>query len=191
MYVERMQRAIMRPPITAEELYSLPDDDMRHELLLGCLLTEPPAGYRHGRIWGRIYVLLDEFARSRGLGEVVASDVGFILARSPDTVRAPDVAFVSKERLLTFRDRSMYFPGPPDLAVEVLSPSERSGTIHGKVADYLAAGTKLVWLIDPEAQSVSVYRSLLVPRILSGDQELTGEEILPGLSIKVSDLFSE
>lgn len=185
-----MQRAISRPLITADELYALPGDDMRYELLLGRLISEPPAGYQHGRIWGRIYVLLDQFVRSRDLGEVVASDVGFILARSPDTVRAPDVAFISKNRLESFADRTKYFPGPPDLAVEVLSPSERAGVIHGKVADYLAADARLVWVADPEAQSISVHRSLLSVRELSAEKDLDGEDVLPGFSIRVSELFS-
>ena len=185
-----MRHAAGQSLMSADELFARPDDNMRHELLLGRLLSEPLPGYRHGRLVVRIASVLDAFVRERGLGEVVAADVGFILARSPDTVRGPDVAFVSKKRLRSFQDRKKYFPGAPDLAVEVLSPSERAGMIHGKIADYLAAGTRLVWVIDPEAQTVSVYRSVLSPRVISRDQELDGEDVLPGFSIKAADLFS-
>src|SRR5207247_2417345 len=106
---------------------------------------------------------------------VVSADTGFLLARDPDTVRAPDVAFISHLRAREVGDVPSYFPGPPDLAVEVLSPSDRSGEVHGKVADYLAAGARLVWVVDPRTKRVLVHRSLLSPRILEGSDLLDGE----------------
>ena len=183
--------ASSQPLLTVEEFYTLTDDAMRHELLLGRLLSEPPPGYGHGRVVTRISSRLDHHASAHDLGEVVSGDVGFILSRAPDTVRAPDVAFVRKERLARFSDREKYFPGAPDLAVEVLSPSERTNTIHGKVADYLAAGTRMVWVIDSEARTVSVYHSLLSPRVLALGQELSGEDVLPGFSLEVAHLFTD
>src|SRR5437867_10435812 len=112
-------------PVTAEELFELPDDGQRHELVVGQVLSEPPAGYRHGDAAGLMVHLLRSFVRGRGLGRVVTCDTGFVLARSPDTVRAPDVAFVSAERERKTGKVTGFFPGPPDLAVEVLSPSDR------------------------------------------------------------------
>ena len=97
---------------------------------------------------------------------------------------------MSKERIPSPEVSRGFFSGPPDLAVEVLSPSERAGTIRAKVADYLDAGTRLVWLVDPDARTVTVYRSLLSPRILSVEQRLDGEEVLPGLSVELSEIFS-
>src|SRR5436190_2065404 len=96
--------------IAVDELFAMPDDDTRHELLHGRLLSEPPPGYGHGRVVTRISSLLDSYSRLHALGEVVSGDVGFILSRAPDTVRAPDVAFVSRDRLLSFSDRTKYFP---------------------------------------------------------------------------------
>lgn len=191
MYLEVVHRAVDQPLMTADELYALPDDDIRHELLTGSLLAEPPIGYPHARLVARVTFHLQQHVRARGGGEVVAGDMGFILARDPDSVRAPDVAFISSARLEAASALTGFFPGPPDLAVEVLSPSERAGTIHGKVADYLAAGARMVWVIDPEAQTVSVFRSLLSPRTISGDQELSGEDVLPGFSIRVSELLAK
>jgi len=184
-----MQRAAGQRPMTADELFALPDDGCRHELSLGYLLSEPPAGFDHGGVGVRILVLLDNHVRARALGRVVGADTGFVLARTPDTVRAPDAAFVSAGRLGAVGRVKGYFPGAPDLAVEVLSPSERAGTIHGKVADYLAAGTRVVWVVDPESRTVTIYRSLLSPLVLAGDRELDGGDVVPGFAVKVSEIF--
>ena len=175
--------------MTADDLLARPDDGNRRELSLGRLISEPPAGFQHGDIGARILVLLASHVRTGSLGRVVGADTGFVLGRAPDTVRAPDVAFVCAERLKSLGQVKEFFPGAPDLAVEVLSPSERAGTIHAKVADYLAAGTRLVWVVDPEGKAVTVYRSLLSPRSVSGAQLLDGEEVLPGFAVTVSEIF--
>jgi Uma2 family endonuclease len=94
------------------------------------------------------------------------------------------------ERFLAVGDVTNHFPGPPDLAVEVLSPHNRPGDVHAKVADFLVAGTRLVWTVDPSAARVSVYRTLLSPRILASDDLLEGGDVLPGFSVRVADLFS-
>ena len=183
-----MRRASRERAVTAEDLLELGDDGQRHELVAGLLLTEPPASYRHGRISARIFGLLRDFVEARGLGDVVSVDTGFLLTRSPDTVRAPDVAFVSRERAGQAGDQG-FFPGPPDLAVEVLSPTDRPGEVHAKVADYLAAGTRIVWTVDPVAVRVAVHRSLLNPRVLERTHRLEGEDVLPGFDVAVADLF--
>lgn len=175
--------------MSVEDLYTLPDDDLRHELQAGVLLSEPPPGMRHGRITALLVTRLTNHAGPRRLGVVFTADAGYVLARSPDTVRGPDVSFVSRLRFEQVGDLPTAFPGPPDLAVEVASPGNRPADIHAKVADYLAAGTRLIWVVDPEAESVTVYRSLLAPLILRSTDKLDGEDVLPGFGIEVAELF--
>src|SRR5437867_8817436 len=122
-----MEPASQRRLLTVTDLLALPPDDRKHELVAGLLISEPPASYRHGRVSARIYDLLQNFLRQRGLGEVIAFETGFLLARTPDTVRAPDVAFVSRERLRSAGELRGFFPGSPDIAIEVLSPTDRPG----------------------------------------------------------------
>jgi len=178
-----------RPLLTVEDLYALPDDGLKYELQAGVLISEPLPGFRHGRVAMRIAALLDQHVRGLGLGVVLSNDSGFVLARSPDTVRGPDVCFVRRGRYEDLEEPAKAFPGPPDLAVEVLSPSNTAAGIHAKVADYLAAGTRLVWVLDPAAGTVAVHRSLLRPRILGPEDTLDGEDVVPGFGVTVADIF--
>ncbi len=173
----------------AEHLEVMPDTGYRHELQTGLLLSEPLPGFRHGHIASTIASLLRDHARRSGLAVLVVVETGFILSRAPDTVRGPDVAVVTRERAERAGDLRRLFPGAPDLAVEVLSPSNSPAEIHAKVADYLAAGTRLVWVVDPETKTVAVYRDLLTPRTLEAIDTLAGEEILPDFRVEVADLF--
>jgi len=173
---------------TVDDLYALPDDGWSYEIQQGLLLSEPLPGTRHGLVLSAIDWALNEFVREHKLGVVLSGDTGFILARSPDTVRGPDVAFVSRARFEPVGAVPSAFPGPPDLAVEVLSPSDRPGDVHAKVADYLAAGTHLVWIVDPELRRVTVYPPLLSPRVLGPVDTLDGGEVVPGFAIRVEDL---
>ena len=175
--------------LTVEDLYTLPEDGMKYELQGGMLVSEPLPGSRHGRVATRMAALLDAHVRRSRLGVVFSNDSGFILSRSPDTVRGPDVAFVSRERFAGSENLVGAFPGPPDLAVEVLSPSNTPSAIHAKVGDYLAAGARCVWVIDPEAEAVVVYRSLLLPRTLTETDLLDGEDVVPGFRAAVLELF--
>jgi Uma2 family endonuclease len=174
---------------TVDDLYAMPDDGRVYEIEAGLLVSEPLPSPRHGRVVAALAELLRRHVRSRGLGVVLAADAGFLLAREPDTLRGPDVSFVARERYLRLEDESRAFPGPPDLAIEVLSPGNTPAALHGKVADYLAAGARLVWLVDPERQCVTVYRSLLAPRTLPAEGELDGEDVLPGFRARVADIF--
>lgn len=176
-------------PLTVEDLYSKPDDGFKYELEAGRLVREPLPGARHGRVVARLTRLLDEFAERHRLGVVVAGDPGFILSRGPDTVRGPDVAFVSRVRFERVGDVASAFPEAPDLAVEVLSPSNTPAAVHGKVADYLAAGTRLVWVVDPATRTVAAYRSLLAPRVFGEDEKLDAGDVLPGFGPRVGELF--
>lgn len=175
--------------MTIEELYQLPDDGRRYELRGGWLVSEPVPGARHGRVAAAVVESLARHVRPRRLGVVFTADAGYILARHPDTLRGPDVSFVSAERFARVGDVTTSFPGPPDLAVEVLSPSDRVSEIHAKVADYLAAGARMVWVVDPETEQITVHRPLLSPRTLKGEDRLEGEDVVPGFAVTVAELF--
>lgn len=177
--------------LTAEQLYALPDDGYRSELLHGLLVREPPVGYRHARVVARLTHLLDAWSATAGHGTVLAGDAGFVLARDPDTVLAPDIAFVLKARCPGPETEAFYFEGPPDLAIEVLSPGDRASRIDAKVADYLAAGVRMIWLVDPHARLVRVVRDTGVSQILRQDEELSAPDLLPGFAAPVAALFSD
>ncbi len=184
-----MARRVQRELMSLDDLYRMPDDEWKHELQAGMLVSEPLPGSRHGRVASRVAELLGGHARRNRIGVVFTNDTGFVLSRSPDTVRGPDVAFVSRERFEAIGDLATAFPGPPDLAVEVLSPTNTPAGIHAKVADYLAAGTSLVWVVDPETETVDVYRTLLFPTTLVGEDTLEGDNVVPGFRASVSELF--
>ena len=176
--------------LTVEEFQTLPDDDRTiKELVAGQIVSEPLPSSGHGGIEFNIGGILREFVRPRRLGVVVGGDSGFILARNPDTLRGPDVAFILRERFEAQPDHSKVFSGPPDLAVEVLSKSNTSQAMHAKVADYLAAGTRLVWLVDTEHERVEVYRTLLTPRTVRRGEVLSGEDVIPGFEVGVDEIF--
>lgn len=175
--------------LTVEDLYSFPDDGMKYELQAGILVSEPLPGTRHGRVTVQAAALLNAHVRRHSLGVVLGGDAGFILSRAPDTVRGPDVAFIARERFAGYEKLVGAFPGAPDLAVEVLSPSNTRSGIHAKVGDYLAAGTRCVWVLDPQLEVVVVYRSLLNPSTLTEADVLDGEDVVPGFRVEVSALF--
>ncbi len=146
------------------------------------------AGFEHGDIASELNHQLRAHVRAHDLGTVTAAETGFILDRDPDTVRAPDVGFVSKSRLAAGMPRG-YFPGAPDLAVEINSLSDLASDVLIKVDQWLSAGAVSVWVVDPPTRSVEVYRAdKQVVRFHAGDT-LTDEPTLPGLKLKIADLF--
>ena len=181
--------------MTAEELLALNMPDKRTELVRGRLIVREPAGFRHGDVAARvlgaisIYLAADRLSQpsGRARGRVLAAETGFTLQRKPDTVRAPDVAYVREERCPTEA-----LPGfaefAPDLAVEVLLPSDRPGEVLAKIADWLTAGALLVWTIDPVRRIARVYRADGSESILAGDDVLEGEDVLPGFDVSVASL---
>src|SRR5262245_8455972 len=177
-------------PLTEADLARLPDDGLRHELQAGVLVAEPRPFPLHAQVQARVLTILDGFVRSKGLGQVLC-DAGFLLARNPDTVRGPDVSFVTRDRWSAVADRERFFRGAPDLAIEVLSRSNRPAEVHAKVADYLAAGARLVWVVDPRQRAVTVHRTLLSPRRLGAEAVLEGEDVVPGFAVRVAELFEE
>ena len=150
----------------------------------------PPAGGRHGSVAMRIGALLNAYVRAHSLGEVFAAETGFILRRFPDTVRAPEAAFVAIERLPAGELPIGYLEMVPDLAVEVISPGDTAREVREKVADWLRAGVRLLWAIDPATRSVTVYRSRNDFDVLSEDDSLDGGRVIPGFSAEINDLFS-
>jgi Uma2 family endonuclease len=175
--------------VTADEYARLPEDGQRHELQGGVLLAEPQPFPRHAQIQARLAHALLDFVDPRGLG-VVLTEGGFLLSRNPDTVRGPDVSFVRADRFDAEEAGRAFFPGAPDLAIEILSPSNRPGEMHAKVADYLAGGSRLVWVIDPDRGVASVYRTLLNPRRIGAGGALDGEDVLPGFSLPLELLLA-
>src|SRR5262245_35296855 len=175
-YVPGMSAALM----TADELLQLNLPDKRTELVRGVLVVREPAGGRHGRVAMEIALRLGSHIKTHALGHVYAAETGFTLFRNPDTVRAPDVAFVSSDRL-TDPEPTGFFAIAPDLAVEVLSPGDRPGEVLAKVADWLSAGTRLVWVVDPERRLARVYRRDGTEALVSADGVLEGEDVVPGL----------
>ena len=171
---------------TLDEYLALPDDAGRFELRAGLLVAEPPPGFRHGDLASELIARLRDHARRSGAGRVV-SEVSFVLGR--DTVRIPDVAFLSAARVAALEDPMRPVPGPPDLAIEILSPSDAPEEIHAKVADYLDAGAALVWVVDPKSRSVTTYRDVRRPVHLSGDARLDAAEVLPGFAVRVAEVF--
>lgn len=174
-------------PVTIEEFQRLPDDGRRRELVQGRVVEEPPAGFGHGRLGVRLASHLHAYVEKHDLGEVVGTDAGFVLFDEPPTVRAPDIAFVAKDRLDFEPER--FAPLAPDLAVEILSPSNTVSEIHAKVVDYLDAGTRLVWVVDPASRTITVYRSREEIRLLSGDAEVDGGDVVPGFRLRLEELF--
>ncbi|HZN38651.1 MAG TPA: Uma2 family endonuclease [Planctomycetota bacterium] len=177
-----------RTVTTAEQLLSMYEPGRPTELVRGVLRRLSPAGYRHGAVIGRLAGRIGPYARERNLGETFGAETGFILARNPDTVRAPDVAFVQQNRLPS-EFSSGYFPGPPDLAVEVTSPTDTYTEVHQKALSWLEHGTRLVWVIDPVARHATVYRGRDDMTVLGADEELTGGDVLPGFTVALRDLF--
>lgn len=175
---------------TADEFWEAFGETKRLELVKGVPTEMSPTGEAHGILSMWLGFLILNHVEKHDLGEVMSAETGFILSTEPNTVRAPDVGFVAKERL-TAPTTERYFPGPPDLAVEIVSPNDRADDIHNKVMDFLNAGTHLVWVVYPGSQTVAVYHPDSAGHILSAEDTLDGESVLPGLSLPVREIFKK
>ena len=149
-----------------------------------------PAGHQHGRIAQRIAALLWQHVAAHQLGEVYAAETGFKLASNPDHVRAPDAAFVRRERVVAVGEVEGFWPGAPDLAVEVISPSDSFADVEEKVFDWLDAGARAVVVVNPKKRSITLYRSVSNVRVLSEKESLSVEDVVPGWVLPVRDLFT-
>lgn len=184
-YISHMHKAA---PVTADELLHLHLPDKRSELVRGVLVVREPAGYRHGRVAGKLAGLLMQHVEAKSLGCVLAAETGFKLTRDPDTVRAPDIAFISRDRLPDPQPTG-YAELAPDLVVEVLSPDDRPGEVLAKVADWLTGGSRLVWVVDPGRRIARVYRADGRESLVNEDGALDGEAVVPGFSSPLGAIF--
>jgi Uma2 family endonuclease len=174
----------------ADDLFRIPHDGWRSELVEGVLHRAPSTGFDHGSIAGRFGGLLFTHVHPQKMGRVLAAETGFLISTDPDTVLAPDVAFVRKERLASFEPgRHAYFPGAPDFLVEVLSPSDTYSEVEKKVARWLAAGARIVVLADSPQSLLFVHRPGRPVEILSGNDTLDASDGVPGWKIRVGEIF--
>ena len=173
--------------LTAAELEQMPDDDsVRYELDEGELITIPPAGEDHGGFEIQIGALLHNFVKRHKLGKVYGSSAGFRL--KDDTMRAPDVAFVRSARVAAVKSKG-FAKGAPDLAVEILSPSDTFRQLMRKVKQYFAAGTHTVWIVYPDREEVQILEATGTDRLLQGDDPIEAPELLPGFSVSITEFF--
>jgi len=170
--------------MTADELLRMPDDGFRYELVGGELKRMSPAGGRHGRIVHRISRHLGNYVEARKLGEVYSSETGFKIFRNPDTVRSPDVPFVRTERVV---DTDQFIPIPPDLAVEVISPTDPYSAVARKKDEYLRAGSQAVVIVDPDRELVEIHR---LSGVITVQDVLTVDDVVPGWRMPLSEIFS-
>lgn len=175
--------------MTADELLKLPRGRYRYELVKGELMTMSPSGSEHGVLAASMAALLVQYVRANRLGIVFGAETGFKVAENPDTVLAPDVAFISREHIPEGGVPKKYWPGAPDLAVEVLSPGDATREVEAKVSQWLAAGARLVWTVNPKERSVTVHRAAKDSYTLSENDELDGEALVPDFRCSVSEIF--
>ena len=174
---------------TANELLRYQGDGSRYELIRGELKRMAPAGNEHGFLAAVFIGLLITHVRTKKLGRVYAAETGFKLATDPDTVRAPDAAFISQKRLDEVGPVQGYWPGAPDLAVEVISPNDLYTEVSEKVAEWLQAGSKMVVVVNPRTQQVVVHLSPAGVSVLGVDDTLEGGEVVPGWQLPIKELF--
>ena len=174
--------------VTAEELLGMPGNGRRYELVRGELREMAPAGGIHGVIAVRMTLSLGNHVAANALGVVFAAETGFKIASNPDTVRAPDVAFVRRERIDATGIPKGYWPGAPDLVIEVVSPSDSYEDVEAKVFEWLDAGTRMVVVLKPGKRSAAVYRGRNVTQLIEHDT-LSGDDVVPGWSVALGTIF--
>ncbi|MGH7558360.1 MAG: Uma2 family endonuclease [Gemmatimonadota bacterium] len=182
-------RATTERRLTIEEFERLPERELRTELVRGRVVREPPAAGDHGHLCADVAYHLKRYTEEHGGGIVFGAETGFVLFEDPPTVRAPDAAFVAAERAPPRELRTGFWRLAPDLAVEIVSPSSTRAEMEAKVSDYLEAGTRLVWILDQRARTVTVHRPGEEIRLLTGTQVLDGGDILAGFRLPLPDLF--
>ena len=185
-----MSTATKKKLLTAEEFMLLPDppDGAQQELDRGEVVTMPSPKARHGICCIKVGRKIGDFVEKKKLGHVASSDSGVILERNPDTVRGPDIAYYSFKRVPKVPEA--YFEVAPDLVVEVVSPDDSFSKLQRKVRQYLASGTPLVWIVDPELRTVTLHRSSERAQTLEEGETVTGEKVLPGFSCRVAEFFA-
>jgi Uma2 family endonuclease len=175
--------------VPAEALLAAYPEDARVEVVDGVVVPMSPTKNQHGLLAGRLFRRLGDYVEAHGLGETFPETTGFMLARNPDLLRAPDAAFVAADRLPAVFDNT-WLELAPDLAAEVLSPSETASSVAKKVDEYLGHGARLVWVVDPQTRSVTVYTPDGAPRRLEERDTLDGGAVVPGFALALAELFA-
>src|SRR5215210_6349492 len=177
---------IQTGPVTAEELLRKPDDGFRYQLVEGELRKLVPAGSEHGYVALKIASRLERHVEANNLGRVYAAETGFLTSRNPDTVLAPDAAFVSRERVERAGRVEGYWPGAPDLAVEVVSPNDTHAEVTEKALAWLESGSRMVLVADPRNRTLTVYRSPRDVSVLRQGETADGGDVVPGWKLSVA-----
>lgn len=175
-------------PMTAEELFAMPDDGYRYELVRGELRKMAPAGQYHGEYVVNATIPLGTFVKENNLGKVYGAETGYRLAS--DHVLAPDISFISRERLELIGEGPGYWPAAPDLVVEVMSPSDRLTPVAKKVRDWLEAGTRIVIVVNSRRRNVTVHKPDEEPTTLTEEDTLDGGDVVPGWEMPVKNIFN-
>lgn len=185
-YVPPMSPAA--PPLTADDLLQMHIPDKRVELVRGVLVVREPPGFTHGRVTINLALRLGAYLQSTSAGQVLVTETGFKVETGPDTVRGPDLALVSRDRIPDPEPRG-FLDLAPDLVVEVLSPGDRPGEVLGKIGEWLNAGTPLVWIIDAERRLARVYRQDGTLTVVAENGTLDGEHVVPGFSCSLASIL--
>lgn len=175
--------------VTAEELLAAYSEDARVEVVDGVVVPMSPTNSWHGWVTSELFSSVTAYVRAHRLGRAFTEGTGFVLARAPDVLRAPDAAVITAARLPP-PPRDAFWELAPDLAAEVLSPSETASDVARKVDEYLRYGVRLVWVVDPATRTVTVYTPAAAPRRLAAAATLDGGDVLPGFSLPLADLFA-
>jgi len=176
--------------MTAEQLFQYSHEPFRTELVAGRLVEMEPAGALHGSAAARIGGLLSRYVLDHALGEPFGAETGYVLATDPDTVRAPDASFVSRERVEALGGiPSKFWPGPPDLAIEVTSTRDRRGEVESKTRSWLEAGTRAVVVIDPLQHTAVIHRPDGSSTSHDGSESLPLHDVLPGFELVLDDVL--
>jgi Uma2 family endonuclease len=185
--------ATTQPPtvqlLTAEDLLRMPNHGKRYELVRGELRTMSPPSFRHAEITGNFYLRLCPYVRANGLGRVGVGDPGFMLSRDPALILAPDVAFIRADRLAPGAKAEGFWPGAPDLVVEVVSPGDTADEVTEKVEDWLSMGCRMVVAISDRRRTVTVHRPGQPPRVPRGEEIFDGEDVVPGFRLPLPEIF--
>lgn len=174
-------------PLTLEEFSRLPDDGNKHELSEGRLIVMPPVKSLHTLVALAILEALQAYLREQPIGRAIP-EAGYVLSRNPLTVRQPDISVLSTDRIHATGDDD-YFEGSPEVAIEVVSPSDTAQELAIKVEQYLRFGAKQVWIVFPKPRQIHVHEPGAHRMVLEESEVLTGGDVLPGFSVKVADLF--
>jgi Uma2 family endonuclease len=183
-----MSSSVTNRLMTAEDLLAL-GTDFHGELVRGRLKEMAPASWKHGKYGYRVAAIIGRFVDDHRLGVVVTAETGFVLSRDPDVVRAPDAAFITAARAAA-ADENGFFKGPPDLAVEVLSPNDKIFDVDEKIADFLNAGCRAVWIINPKLKTLTVHSAGQQALVYQENQSVDGGDVLPGFTSRVAEFFA-